>query len=177
MNGVGYTELYHPKTHGFNELSYQEIDGHFISVLRIKNPIEYLTLLSLVEKMDFDKYYDYITLHNSKSLNNHREILFHIKMRKCVPHENIRNFEKIQEQLLHPSSLQIMQINNLPSGERICILKTFWLKCIQRKWKKICKYNATLLDEMKKLKNLHKRELMYISNKMIGLNGLWYVKI
>jgi hypothetical protein len=178
---LGYTELFHPSIHGFNEMSYQNIHGHFISVLTITIPSTYLAMLSKVHKMNKQEYYYYINDNTSKSLNYHSDILFHIKMRnkiiKTIPdHPNIRNFLNIQETLYSPSSLQIIKKHIFPSGERICILKTFWIRCIQRKWKKICEYNNNVVKEMKKIKNLKKRELSAISSKRIGINGLWYLK-
>jgi hypothetical protein len=177
---LGYTELFHPSIHGFNETSYQNIHGYFISVLTITTPTDYLDILSKVDKMNKQDYYYYINNNTSKSLNYHRNILFHIKMRnkimKTVPnHPTIRNFSNIQESL--DLSLQIIHKHILPTGERICILKTFWIRCIQRKWKKICDYNNKLDRELKKIKNLKKRELATISSKRIGINGLWHLII
>jgi hypothetical protein len=95
---------------------------------------------------------------------------------KTIPtHPTIRNFSNIQESL--DLSLQIIHKHILPTGERICILKTFWIRCIQRKWKKICVYNNKLDRELKKIKNLKKKELTTISSKRIGINGLWYLII
>jgi hypothetical protein len=76
--------------------------------------------------------------------------------------------------LLYPTSLHIFQIHELPGGEHICILKTFWLKCIQRKWRKICNFNKSLIEDLKKTQNLHLRELGHYSKKSIGITGLWH---
>ena len=48
---------------------------------------------------------------------------------------NIRNYKIVYE--FFKCSQQIVEKIRLPSGETICILKTFWLRIIQRKWKKI----------------------------------------
>jgi len=178
---IGYTELFHPQIHGFNESSYKHIDGFFMTVLKIKTPNEYLNMLTCIKNMNTLEYSDYI-VNKSKALNYQREILFHIKMRNkmmfsILPHPSVRNFLKIQEHYNHPDELHILKIYELPTGESICIIKTFWLKCIQRKWKRICEYNNDVISKMKKIDYLHKRELQESSIKTIGLHGMWHLKI
>ena len=50
-------------------------------------------------------------------------------------HEYIRNYSHIVHSSLYMLP-QIAQIIYLSGGECICILKTFWLKCVQRCWKR-----------------------------------------
>ena len=179
---LGYAELFHPNIHGLDESSYPNIEGFFMTIMKIQCPNEYLSLMENTRKMNKDDYVNYVTLNRSKAINYQREILFHIKMRNKIissipPHPSIRNFSKVYEQLTNPDSLHIIEMKELHTGEIICILKTFWLKCIQRKWKKICKYNDNIISEMKKIPNLHKRELKQISKKTIGITGMWYLSI
>jgi hypothetical protein len=51
-------------------------------------------------------------------------------------------------------NLQIAQCLVLPTGERVCILKTFWLRIIQRTWKKIYYQKKKIL-----LKNIYLRNI------------------
>lgn len=178
MYFLGYVELFHPKLHGINDLSYKSINECYITIFVIKTPNKYLTLLEKTSKMSFETYYSYICENSSKELNYHKNILFFIKnrnkdMKYISQHPTVRNFVKIQEDLYNPISLQIVEKIVLKSGESICILKTFWLKCIQRKWKKICLHNKKVINEITQFKNLKKRELISISSRFIGLKGMW----
>jgi hypothetical protein len=182
MYFLGYVELFHPKLHGFDDLSYNAIDGFYITIFTIKTPGRYLSLLTKTSKMDFVAYYSYIHQNNSKELNYHKNILFYIKnrdkeMKNICEHPSVRNFAKIQEDLYTPYSLQIVEKIEMDTGESICILKTFWLRCIQRKWKKICNYNKKVLNEIKEIKFLKKRELETISSKFFGIKGLWFSRV
>jgi hypothetical protein len=175
MFALGYTELYHPGTHGFDELSSPCINNHYMTILKIKDPTDYLSLLTDIDNPCIN----YRECMTKRSIGDHREMLFHIqkrsKMLRRIPdHPCIRNFLRIQETLLYPSSLHIVHIHELPGGESICILKTFWLKCIQRKWKKICRYNNDLVNDLKRIHHLKKREITHCSKKLMGIQGLWY---
>jgi len=179
---LAYVELFHPITHGFDKESYKDIQGFYITILTIKTPSKYLSFISKSNKMDFDTYYSYICSHSSREIIEHKAIVYYIKKRTkelCFisDHPFLRNFLKIQEMLYHPLSLQIVDKIELKTGESICILKTFWLKCIQRKWKKICEYNKNVLKEITTIKFLKKREITQIHSKFHGLRGMWYKSI
>jgi hypothetical protein len=47
-----------------------------------------------------------------------------------VPHPIIRNYNVMKK-----CTLEIVQVVHLNTGHQVCILKTFWLKIIQRKYK------------------------------------------
>ena len=46
-----------------------------------------------------------------------------------------------------------------PDGSTMCVLKTFWLRCFQRKWRERQKY----IKSLRCLKNIYKREIGIIS--------------
>lgn len=174
---LGYVELFHEKLHGFDEFSEPNIHTYFITIFSIKSPIKYLKLLENISDMDLENYYSYICENNSTELNHHRNILFHLRNQtKKLPfinqHPTIRNFLNIQE--FFSPQLHIFEKLNLSTGESICILKTFWLKCIQRKWKKICSHNKRIIKIMTSIKNIKQRETKMYTNRLIGIKGLWY---
>ena len=149
---LAYCELFHRDLHGFIADSCPNIEGFFITIITIKNPYFF---------------------------SRNKEAEFHVKMqleksKTIQPHPLIRNFSIIQKKSIEP---QIVEKIILNTGESICILKTFWLKCIQRKWKKICKYNKNIIKERKKIKNIKNNELVHIIPKQIGLVGMWYKSI
>ena len=53
-------------------------------------------------------------------------------------HPIIRNYEHLLKRTRFPS-LEIVIIKELESMEQVAILKTFWLRIFQRKWKNILK--------------------------------------
>jgi hypothetical protein len=61
----------------------------------------------------------------------------------CLPHILLRNYNNI---IKHPTYLnvQIGQIYYLKGDECVCVVKTIWLKLIQRAWKKIYKIRNQL---------------------------------
>ena len=177
---LGYAELFHKELHGMDESSYLHIEGHYITIFTIKNPIKYLKFIQSISKMDNETYYRYICENANTELHQHQEILFHIMNRtKKMPfigsHPLIKNFLHVQESL-YPQ-LQLFEKIILPSGESISILKTFWIKCIQRKWKKICKYNKTIVEKMKTIDYIKRRERSFYTKRMIGIVGLWHSKL
>lgn len=149
---LGYCELFHPEMHGYNSSSTPDIEGYFITIFTIKYPCDYLTS-KYSERINF-----YIKIQTER-------------MKTIKEHRFIRNFFSIQK--LSPIP-QLMEKKIMKGGESICILKTFWLRCIQRKWKKICNYNKIIAKELKQIKNIKKRELHQYGRKHIGLVGMWY---
>ena len=76
-----------------------------------------------------------------------------------IPHPFIRAYWNIlKKKGFH--TLQIVEGIELDSGEHIAILKTFWLRIFQRKWRNICKD--------KKIARLKSKELYYRS-----IHGKW----
>ena len=70
--------------------------------------------------------------------------------------------------------INILKISINERGEYVAITKTFWLKIIQRKWKKIYKERCDTLKKMKSLVYLRNREINGISTYYPSLNGLYY---
>ena len=56
----------------------------------------------------------------------------------CFPHTLLRNYNNIIKQPKY-LNLEIGKIYYLNGGECVCIIKTFWLKIVQRAWKKVYK--------------------------------------
>lgn len=52
---------------------------------------------------------------------------------------NIDIINEFKEEAPSSLNLEIVQVIYLPSNHCVSIIKTFWLKIIQKKWKKICK--------------------------------------
>jgi len=145
---LGTCELFHPQIHGFNENSDQNILGKFL-LYEIFEPEEfyegeYLTMLEL-------HYNAYNTFY----------------IRRIESHPIIRNFDNIINNQNY-YKIDIVESEVMPTLETTCVIKTFWIKLIQRKWKKIYKQRMEILAKIKNPKILMKREC---SGKFpIGLN-------
>lgn len=70
--------------------------------------------------------------------------------------------------------VNILKLYIAENGEYRVVTKTFWLKIIQRKWKKIYKERCDTLKKMKSLVYLRNREINSISTYYPSLNGLYY---
>jgi len=73
----------------------------------------------------------------------------------------INNYNRISEHLLK-YSIDIVEIIELRGIEQVACVKTFWLKCFQRKWKKYYKQKMDLIKKRKQIKYLLKREIIGI---------------
>lgn len=124
-------ELYNPNLHGFTNT---QVNSHFIVIEKFKRlNISYINLFS-------NAYYYYYYSNLNKN------------------HQIFRNYEYIisRENYLQP---EIAQCIYLPDGECICILKTFWIKLIQRTWKNIYAKKKILLNLRKNPNNIKYKEI------------------
>ena len=72
---------------------------------------------------------------------------------------SIRNYKV----LLNKLKPEIAECNILADGECICILKTYWIRIIQRKWKSIFKKRNEIIKKMSCVNSIKYREI----------NGRW----
>ena len=96
-------------------------------------------------------YYNYLTIYRFKTLdmNEINEIVFvYNDCYEFIENRNrlspIRNFENIttKENYVKP---EIAQCIVLESGHNVSILKTFWLRLVQRRWKNIFRIRKNIL--------------------------------
>jgi hypothetical protein len=73
-------------------------------------------------------------------------------------HPSIRNYYNIisKENYIKP---EIAEYIILPTREAIAILKTFWLRIIQKKWKKIFQERKNIIKQRCNFSNLSIREI------------------
>lgn len=77
---------------------------------------------------------------------------------------------------MHNPKVDIMQLHILDDGTYSVIIKTFWLKLIQRKWKKIYQIRRRVLENRLQISSLYHREIHgdwpVHMRTMPGLHGL-----
>jgi len=136
---LGVCEFFHNNIHGFTNNSYKYIHGHYM-------------ILSIIHKYDFynlcmDNYQNH--MYNYYNYNNN----------KLLYHPIIRNYNNIISNK-NNIKVNIIQIINLSTNENIAIIKTFWLKILQRKFKKNYKNRLIKLEKMKNIRYLMQREIL-----------------
>ena len=92
-----------------------------------------------------------------------------------APHPVIRNYGNI---ILRPDYIkaEIGEYIILPTLEAIAILKTFWLRIIQKKWKKVFQERKSAIKQRCNITHLSLREINYmypnICHNLPGLKGM-----
>lgn len=123
-------EIYNKYFHGRTTDSHPNIDGQFLVLQTFHiNPNNNM--------FDFFKYTNNLT----KFYKKYYERNF---CNLCLPHTLLRNYNNI---IKHPKylNLEIGKVYYLSGSECVCIIKTFWLKLVQRAWKKIHKIRKQIL--------------------------------
>jgi len=127
---IALCELFNSKIHGYES---SQVLTHYLVIKRYKFlNIEYI-------KNDA-----YMNCYKYLNVNLQHEIF-----------PNYRNI-LISKKFLKP---QIVKCIDLDSGHRIAIIKTIWIKIIQRTWKNIFKKRKEIIQKRKNISSLHNREL------------------
>ena len=172
-------ELHYPGRHGKTEDSDPNIETHYLVYDRFdtKTGISY-SHLDEYEEYDTDSEDEYnntiIRLKDEiKWLREHYSSLSNTLYSK--KHPTIRNYHNI---IKHPNYIkpEIGQYIILPTQEAVAILKTFWLRIIQKKWKKVFQERKNIIKQRCNLLNLSTRELsknlITLYKNLPGLKGM-----
>jgi hypothetical protein len=188
-------QLHYIGIHGKTDTSDPNIDTHYIVYDRF-NPITFISYSHLDDdfiEYDTDRETDYDSEFESNfetdtdtdsdsenrltTLND--EITFlkrhYSNPGTFEPHPIIRNYRNI---ILHPHYIkaEIGEYIILPTLEAIAILKTFWLRIIQKKWKKVFQERKKIIKQRCQITNLSLREINYmypnICRNLPGLKGM-----
>ena len=154
-------ELHYTPIHGKTIDSDKYIETHYIIIKTFlplnRNNTEDISII-------FNKMLQYSTSYRKKYNN-----LLTNNLLSICPHTYLRNYVNIisKKKYLIP---EIVECITLPTQEIITIKKTFWIKIIQRTWKKIyCKRSQLISDPQ----FIRKYQLRQISSKDIpGIRGM-----
>jgi hypothetical protein len=69
-------------------------------------------------------------------------------------------------------SIEILQLHILEDDTYTVVVKTFWIKIIQRAWKKVYKERKQFIQSIKSLNNIRRKEFGIINTRFPGLYGL-----
>ena len=166
-------ELHYTPIHGKTKQSFATIETHYLVI----ECFDGLTGEAIEEDSDLDS--DIDSESDSDSLNSLTEFESDMQVSleqtnefyqtitntRYVPHTCIRNYFNIisRPDYIKPEiGLQI----KLDTGETVAIIKTFWLKLIQRAWKRAYKKRQFVINGRKQIASLH----------CMRLTGFWPVQ-
>jgi hypothetical protein len=129
-------EVFHPIFHGQDENSSPGIQSQFL-------------VYTLIELEDF---YSGEYLYEVSSLQRYRNAT---QIMHGTAHPSIRNYPKVSRKYMR---LEIVQADVLAGGEEVAYLKTFWLRLVQRRWRKIYQARKEILKKRRQIQVLQERQ-------------------
>ena len=164
-------EIHHPERHGKTHDSAPNIETHYLVFDRFE-PFSGISFCELDEYQEYDTDDEYESddddIIDSRGLSNINNELRFLRdnysntilnnIDSFVNHPTIRNYANI---ISNPNYIkpEIGEYIILPTQEAIAILKTFWLRIIQRKWKKVFKHRNEIIKLRCNPSNLRYREI------------------
>ena len=153
-------ELHLPTMHGKTNNSDPNIETHYL-IHDLYNPTELYSddLDDSDSDSDSDQDNSYNRIHNAINYLKQKYLYITYEFDPIFHnHPIIRNYYKI---VSNPNYIQpeIGEYIILPTLEAVAVLKTFWIRIIQRKWKKIFKQQQQIIGERCKLHSLRFRQI------------------
>ena len=178
-------EIHYSPFHGKSKSSYKNIEGHYLLIDKFDG------VTGMVLDTDEEDISDSDSDSDTDSDNDNR--VTHISniqrlylneyanfISRHFPHKTIRNYYNI---ISRPDYIkpEIGECFELVTGEQIVIIKTIWLKIIQRKWKKVFAKRQQIIKYRSSPSSLSFRQLTgkwpeYCIH-MPGLNGLLTINL
>ena len=126
-------ELFNNKLHGNTN---EDVCNHYLLINRIK-------------KLDLDFIDSWVAPLNQDYIDRQEQI---------TPHKFIKNYKNMitQPNYIKP---EIGEIINLPTGHAVCIIKTMWLRVVQRAWKRLFKERKQIIQMRCRFQSLKHREI------------------
>jgi len=127
-------ELYNDKLHG--KTNNNDAYTHYLLINRIK-------------KLDMNFINSFTKTINKDYIERQNQI---------IPHKFIKNYKNI---ITRPNYIkpEIGEIIHLPCGRTVCIIKTLWIKIIQRAWKKVYNIRIQMFKMRCQIQSLKYREI------------------
>ena len=140
-------EIFNRNVHGASSEHIEPIDGHYLLITKFDGPTR--CLLELEDEDDeLEDIYDYAEFYNDEYYNDN----------EFAPHIIIRNYQNIvsRPDYIKP---EIAECIVLDSHHHVVIIKTIWIKIIQRKWKKIYAERMNIIRRRFQPTSLYTREV------------------
>ena len=154
-------ELHFPAIHGKTADSDPHIETHYLVYDRFepRTGISYSCLNDEEDEEDEDNENSVYTINDSITfLKNHYSNPSRFNRGLLGNHPTIRNYHNIisRQNYIKP---EIGKYIMLPTNEAVAILKTFWLRIVQRKWKKVFRERKNMIRNRLSLTSLHTRQI------------------
>jgi hypothetical protein len=135
---LGICEVFHPAFHGQDANSTSGIHAQFL-------------IYTTMGSADFysDNY-----LYEVRSLSRYHNATLQL-LNGSAEHPSIRNYDVVYNKYMR---LEIIQADVLTGNEEVAYLKTFWLRLVQRRWKKIYQARREMLQKRSGIKALQERQ-------------------
>jgi hypothetical protein len=127
-------ELYNSKLHG--KTNNNDVNNYYLLINRIKKlDINFINSLTKALNKDYIE-----------------------RQQQIIPHKFIKNYENI---ITTPNYIkpEIGEIIHLPCGHTVCIIKTLWIKLIQRAWRKVYNIRTQMFKMRCQVQSLKYREV------------------
>jgi hypothetical protein len=148
---IGICELYHESIHGVLSAEEKEVNTHYLLLYKFKcNEDE-----DAVENINYCLRIGYYLKQKHARLMSYGRINI---LKDIYTNEIFPAYSQIVE---HPSygCPEIVEYFYLPSQHCICIKKTFWIKIIQRTWKRILAERRRVVAERMQYGSIRHREV------------------
>ena len=163
-------ELYNQNLHGITETSDETINTHYLVIEQFKT---FNTSGGVDPEIETNNELTYISndepepdIYSIANLYNNRYRILCRKYKHKLVHSVIRNYKRIisNRNYIKP---EIAECIFLKDSECVAILKTFWIRIIQRTWKRVYAERKYIISQRKRLHELKYKEL----------NGRWSYSI
>jgi len=157
-------ELHYTPIHGKNSQSSFTIEGHYLVIDCFDGTTGESILDSELEDDESESSsIDSLSSVSDLQITLEQSIAFYQTLnRRYAPHICIRNYFNIisRPDYIKPEiGLRII----LPTGEHVAIIKTIWIRLIQRAWKRVYKRRQEVINGRKQIASLH----------YVRLTGYW----
>ena len=150
-------EIFNRHIHGSPNKKIRAIDGHYLLISKFDGDA---TILEYEENSDSDSDSDADTddESNINSVAEYYNDYYNEQAQDIKPHILIQNYKNI---ISRPDYIkpEIGQCIVLESQHSVVIIKTMWIKIIQRKWKKIYAERQAIIRRRMQIASLYAREL------------------
>jgi hypothetical protein len=166
-------EIHYTPIHGKSKTSYKNIEGHYLLIDIFDGTTGMALDTDEEDNIDSDSDSD-----NRAHISDIQQLCsneYTSLITRHFPHKTIRNYHNIISRLDYIKP-EIGECIQLVTGEQIVIIKTIWLRIIQRKWKRVFAKRQLIIKYRSNPRSLTLRQLTgkwpeYCIH-MPGLNGL-----
>ena len=153
-------ELFNSNIHGSSSNTIEEIDGHYLLISKFDGKTNRLLESDYESELDLESDSDYDSDESVLSTINDFVEFYneYYNDGELEPHNILRNYQNIIARLDYIKP-EIAECIELESQYSVAIIKTIWIKLIQRKWKKIYAERQNIIRQRAQFASLKTREL------------------